>query len=73
MRAAFIIAGKDLRERIRDRSAIILAIIAPLGLATIFSLLLPAGDEGFSAELRIRRPRRQRVIGRVPERPARRG
>ncbi len=50
MRAAFIIAGKDLRERIRDRSAIILAVIAPLGLAIIFSLLLPSGDEAFSAE-----------------------
>jgi ABC-2 type transport system permease protein len=50
MRAAFIIAGKDLRERIRDRSAIILAIVAPLGLAIIFSLLLPGGDETFSAE-----------------------
>ena len=50
MRAAFVIAGKDLRERIRDRSAIILAIVAPLGLAIIFSLLLPTGDETFSAD-----------------------
>jgi ABC-2 type transport system permease protein len=51
MRAALVIAGKDLRERIRDRSALILAIVAPLGLATIFSLLLPSGDVAFRTEL----------------------
>jgi ABC-2 type transport system permease protein len=50
MRPAFVIAGKDLRERIRDRSAFILGILAPLGLATIFSLLLPSADEAFRAE-----------------------
>jgi len=50
MRAAFVIAGKDLRERIRDRSAIILAVVAPFGLAAIFSLLLPTGGETFRAE-----------------------
>ncbi|HEY6609386.1 MAG TPA: ABC transporter permease [Candidatus Limnocylindria bacterium] len=53
MRAAFVIAGKDLRERIRDRSALILAIVAPLGLATIFSLLLPSGDVAFRTELAV--------------------
>ncbi len=44
MRAAFIIAGKDLRQRIRDRSAIIMGIIAPFALAAIFSLLLPTSQ-----------------------------
>lgn len=53
MRAALVIAGKDLRERIRDRSALILGILAPLGLATIFSLLLPSADETFRAEYAI--------------------
>lgn len=42
MRAALVIAAKDLRERIRDRSAVVLAVVAPFGLAAIFSLLLPS-------------------------------
>jgi ABC-2 type transport system permease protein len=50
MRAALVIAAKDLRERIRDRSAIVLAVIAPFGLAAIFSLLLPTGNETFRAD-----------------------
>jgi ABC-2 type transport system permease protein len=45
MRAALVIAAKDLRQRLRDRSAIILAIIAPFGLAAIFSLLLGGTDD----------------------------
>lgn len=39
MRAALQIAGKDLRQRVRDRSAILLAVVVPLALAAIFSLL----------------------------------
>jgi len=50
MRAAFIIAAKDLRERVRDRSALILAIVAPFGLAAIFSVLLPTSGEGFHVD-----------------------
>ena len=41
MRAALHIAAKDLKQRIRDRSAFMLGILAPLGLAFIFSLILP--------------------------------
>ncbi len=41
MRAAFIIAAKDLSQRIRDRSAILLGLVAPLGLALIFSAIIP--------------------------------
>ena len=40
MRAAFRIALKDVRLRVRDRSAIIWGIIAPLGLGIVFSLVL---------------------------------
>lgn len=40
MNAAVRIALKDLRLRVRDRSAFIWGIIAPLGLAILFSLLL---------------------------------
>jgi ABC-2 type transport system permease protein len=40
MRAALLIATKDLKERIRDRSAILIAIVAPLVLAFIFNAIL---------------------------------
>ena len=40
MRAALVIALKDLRQRLRDRTAIIVAVIAPFGLAAIFSTLI---------------------------------
>ena len=40
MRTALVIAGKDLRQRLRDRSAIAVALVAPLVLASIFGLVL---------------------------------
>ena len=39
MAASLDIARKDLRQRVRDRSAILLAIVVPLALAAIFSVL----------------------------------
>ncbi len=41
MRAALIIAGRILRQRLRDRSAIIFAVLTPLGLAFAFSAVIP--------------------------------
>jgi len=41
MRAAIVIAGRILRQRLRDRSAIVFAILTPLGLALAFSVLIP--------------------------------
>lgn len=38
LRAALAIAMRDLRQRLRDRSALLLGLVAPLGLATVFSL-----------------------------------
>jgi ABC-2 type transport system permease protein len=50
MRHALLIAGKDLRRRLRDRSAYIVGIIAPLGLAAIFSFVFnPLSQSTFSA------------------------
>jgi ABC-2 type transport system permease protein len=50
MRHALLIAGKDLRRRLRDRSAYIVGIIAPLGLAAIFSIVFnPISQSTFSA------------------------
>ena len=40
MRVALLVAAKDLRQRLRDRSALLVAVVAPLGLAVIFSQLL---------------------------------
>jgi ABC-2 type transport system permease protein len=44
MGAALVIAAKDLRARIRDRSFFVVAILAPFGLAAIFGVLLPSDD-----------------------------
>ncbi|OLC58137.1 MAG: hypothetical protein AUH85_01430 [Chloroflexi bacterium 13_1_40CM_4_68_4] len=40
MRPALLLALKDLRQRLRDRSALIVAFIAPFGIAAIISLAL---------------------------------
>jgi ABC-2 type transport system permease protein len=42
---AFTIARKDLVRRLRDRSAILIGLILPLGLAGIFSLTLGGADQ----------------------------
>ena len=39
MRAAVLISLKDLKARLRDWSALLFAIVVPLGLAFIFSLI----------------------------------
>ena len=39
MRPALVILGKDLRQRLRDRSAVLVAIVVPLVLASIFGLI----------------------------------
>lgn len=48
MRVALLIAVKDLKQRLRDRSALLVSVVAPLGLALIFSSLL-AGATDFHA------------------------
>jgi ABC-2 type transport system permease protein len=49
MRAALTIAARSLRQRVRDRSAILFAVVIPLGLAAAFSMLIPRGST-FHAE-----------------------
>lgn len=49
MSPAIAITVKDLRQKVRDRSAIIIAVIAPLALAFLFSLMIPAGSDTFRA------------------------
>jgi ABC-2 type transport system permease protein len=52
MGAALLIAGKDLRLRVRDRSVLILGIVAPLVLSYIFYLVFgpAATGQGLSLE-----------------------
>lgn len=46
MRIAVLIAMKDLRERMRDRSLLMFAILLPLGLAAIFNSILGGAAGG---------------------------
>jgi len=45
VRAAFLITAKDLRQRLRDRSAVLVAVVAPLALAFALGVTIT----GFSA------------------------
>ena len=44
MPASLVIAGKDLRQRLRDRSAIVIGLIAPIAIAALMSLALRGMD-----------------------------
>ncbi len=44
MRAALLIAAKDLRARLRDGTALIVAVVAPFGLAAILGTVIPSDD-----------------------------
>ena len=48
MPRAFTIARKDLQQRIRDRSAIVLSIVAPLGLSALLGAVLPEDEDAES-------------------------
>ena len=47
MRAARLICAKDLRSRLRDRSAVLIGVVVPLGLAFIFNSIF-SGISGAS-------------------------
>ncbi len=50
MRTVLLIALKDVRQRVRDKSAFLYGIVAPLALAAIFSLVFnPIQDAEFTA------------------------
>ena len=50
MRTALLIARKDLRQRMRDRSAIVLGLVAPLLIAALMSFAFK-GTETFHYQL----------------------
>jgi ABC-2 type transport system permease protein len=45
MPPALVIAAKDLRQRLRDRSALVLAVIAPFGLGLLLGSVLPEEED----------------------------
>jgi ABC-2 type transport system permease protein len=45
MRAAFQIAAKDLRQRLRDRSAVLVAVVLPLVLAFVYNLVFGSAGQ----------------------------
>lgn len=47
VRIALVIAGRIIRQRVRDRTALIFAVLTPLGLALAFSVLLPNDFSSF--------------------------
>jgi len=49
VRAALDIALRDLRQKVRDRSAILISIVAPFALAALFGMILGGLDEDFHA------------------------
>jgi len=51
MNAAWIIALKDLKQQLRDRSAYLVGIVAPLGMAVVFGFMLnPLADFDLDAK-----------------------
>ncbi len=44
MPASFLIAGKDLRQRLRDRSAVVIGLVAPLVIAALMSFAFKGAD-----------------------------
>ena len=49
MRVAWVVAARELRSRVRDRSAWIVGVVAPVALALIVSFAFGGRDAGFQA------------------------
>jgi linearmycin/streptolysin S transport system permease protein len=50
VRPALLIAGKDLRQRFRDRSVFLIALVVPLALASIFGLIFHDAAGGITCD-----------------------
>jgi ABC-2 type transport system permease protein len=51
LRPALVIAGKDLRLRLRDRSVYLIGVVAPLALALVLSLTVGSGGSSLQLSL----------------------
>ncbi|MFY1632976.1 ABC transporter permease [Solwaraspora sp. WMMB335] len=49
VRSVFVIAGKDLRQQLRNSTLLLFAIVLPLGIAALFSTVLDDPGGGFQA------------------------
>jgi ABC-2 type transport system permease protein len=69
MRLIAVMAANDLRRRLRDRSALITAVVAPFALAAIISLALGATGQGLEARIGVvdadRSPPSRELAGRL--------
>jgi ABC-2 type transport system permease protein len=53
MRAALLIAARDLVSRLRDRSALVIGFVAPVALALIISFATGGGGDAFHADVAV--------------------
>jgi ABC-2 type transport system permease protein len=53
MRTALVIAGRILRQRLRDRSAIVFAVLTPLGMALAFAAVIPDFSQDFHTTIAV--------------------
>lgn len=51
MRVALLIAGRDLRGRLRDRSALVVGFLAPVAMAVIITMATGGGRDAFHADV----------------------
>ena len=64
MRPVLVIAGKDLRQRLRDRSAVVIGLVAPLAVALLMSLAFK-GTENFHYTLALVNADRGPIAGAI--------
>ncbi|HLO35974.1 MAG TPA: ABC transporter permease [Candidatus Deferrimicrobium sp.] len=75
LRSSLVIARRILRQRLRDRSAIVFAVLTPLGLAVAFAAIIPDFSPTFHTTIvvvdrdggRLGQVLRTEVLGRVAE------
>lgn len=53
MRHALVIFAKDLRQRLRDRTALLVAVVVPLAMAALIGTALGEVEQGFDVDLGI--------------------
>ncbi len=51
LRTSLLVAGRDLRSRLRDRSALVVGVVAPVALALIISFAFGGGGGAFHARV----------------------
>jgi ABC-2 type transport system permease protein len=55
-RHALVIFGKDLRQRLRDRTALLVAVVVPLAMASLIGTALGGVEEGYDVDIGLLAP-----------------